>query len=99
MCAATLGHTHSLQHHRAEAQAAAKKLLQLEKERDKYSIEAGEANARYLQVCTSGWATGVQAAATAYHSVLQSPSKALSSTMQVAPSCIADGAEPALACN
>lgn len=35
--------------YRAEAQAAAKKLLQLEKERDKYSIEAGEANARYLQ--------------------------------------------------
>lgn len=35
---------------RAEAQAAAKKLLQLEKERDKYSVEAGEANARYLEV-------------------------------------------------
>lgn len=35
---------------RAEAQAAAKKLLLLEKERDKYSMEAGEANARYLQV-------------------------------------------------
>jgi hypothetical protein len=36
--------------HRGEAQAAAKKLLQLEKERDKYSVEAGEANSRYLQV-------------------------------------------------
>ncbi len=39
--------------YRAEAQAAAKKLLQLEKERDKYSVEAGEANARYLQVWLS----------------------------------------------
>jgi hypothetical protein len=37
---------------RGEAQAAAKKLLQLEKERDKYSVEAGEANSRYLQVRT-----------------------------------------------
>jgi hypothetical protein len=36
-------------YYRGEAQAAAKKLVQLEKERDKYSVEAGEANARYLQ--------------------------------------------------
>jgi uncharacterized coiled-coil DUF342 family protein len=36
-------------HHRGEAQAAAKKLVQLEKERDKYSVQAGEANACYLQ--------------------------------------------------
>lgn len=35
---------------RSEAQVSAKKLLTLEKERDKYNVEAGEANARYLQV-------------------------------------------------
>jgi hypothetical protein len=35
---------------RAEAQRSAKQLVQLEKEREKYSLEASEANARYMQV-------------------------------------------------
>jgi hypothetical protein len=40
----------SLLHCRAEAQRSAKQLVQLEKEREKYSLEASEANARYMQV-------------------------------------------------
>lgn len=39
---------------RAEAQRAAKQLVQLEKEREKYSLEASEANARYMQVRGGG---------------------------------------------
>uniref|UniRef100_A0A383VEV0 Cilia- and flagella-associated protein 58 central coiled coil domain-containing protein n=1 Tax=Tetradesmus obliquus TaxID=3088 RepID=A0A383VEV0_TETOB len=35
--------------YRAEAQRSAKQLVQLEKEREKYSLEASEANARYMQ--------------------------------------------------
>lgn len=40
----------TLLHCRAEAQRSAKQLVQLEKEREKYSLEASEANARYMQV-------------------------------------------------
>lgn len=36
---------------RAEAQRAAKQLVSLEKEREKYSLEASDATARYVQVC------------------------------------------------
>eukprot|EP00882_Tetradesmus_deserticola_P008907 GHRQ01009397.1.p1 GENE.GHRQ01009397.1~~GHRQ01009397.1.p1 ORF type:complete len:575 (+),score=315.40 GHRQ01009397.1:1157-2881(+) len=35
--------------YRAEVQRSAKQLVQLEKEREKYSVEASEANARYMQ--------------------------------------------------
>lgn len=95
---------HSLRYYRAEAQAAAKKLLQLEKERDKYSIEAGEANARYLQVCNSGWqqACRILSQLTTACSVKfkrsDCPAQLSQAQCRWHSSCTADGADPP-ACN